>query len=92
MRVVLASLRRRLVGMMVRDLDSDLLILDTEADQIHQLNQTATFIWRHVEEAPSPERLAGLLAEAFDVDEQVAQTDVLETLKRLRALNLVVEA
>ena len=77
---------------MVRDLDSDLLLLDTEADRIHQLNQTATFIWRHVEEAPSPERLAGLLAEAFDVDEQVAQTDVLETLKRLRALNLVVEA
>lgn len=92
MRVVLASLRRRLVGMMVRDLDSDLLLLDTEADRIHQLNQTATFIWRHVEEAPSPERLAGLLAEAFDVDEQVAQRDVLEALKRLRALNLVVEA
>ncbi len=77
---------------MVRDLDSDLLLLDTEADRIHQLNQTATFIWRHVEEAPSPERLAGLLAEAFDVDEQVAQRDVLEALKRLRALNLVVEA
>lgn len=76
---------------MVRDLDSDLLLLDTEGDQIHQLNQAATFIWRHVEEAPSPERLAALLAEAFDVDEQVAQTDVLETLKRLRALNLVVE-
>ena len=76
---------------MVRDLESDLLLLDTEADQIHQLNQTATFIWRHVEEAPSPETLAGLLAVAFDVDEQVAHRDVLEVLERFRTLNLVVE-
>jgi hypothetical protein len=77
--------------MMVRDMGSDLLLLDTEADQIHQLNHTANFIWRHVEEAPSLERLAGLLADAFDVDAQVAQRDVHETLKQFRALNLVVE-
>jgi hypothetical protein len=78
--------------MMVRDLDSDLLILDTEANQIHQLNQTATFIWRRVEEAPSPERLAEMLAEAFGVDANVAQRDVLETLERFSALNLVVDS
>jgi hypothetical protein len=76
---------------MVRDLESDLLLLDTDGDQIHQLNQTASFIWRHVEEAPSLERLAGLLAEAFDVDEQVARQDVHKTLQRFRALNLVVD-
>jgi hypothetical protein len=74
---------------MVRDLDSDLVLLDTVANQIHQLNQTASFIWRNVDEAPSPERLAGLLAEAFDVDEQVAQHDVHAALERFSALNLV---
>ena len=87
----MASLRRRRVGVMVRDLDGDLLILDTEADQIHQLNQTASYIWRHLDEAPAPEQLAGLLAEAFDVEEQVALTDVLEALERFRGLNLVLE-
>lgn len=87
----MASLRRRLLGVMVRDLDGDLLLLDTKADQIHQLNQTAAFIWRHVEEVPSPERLAGLVAVAFDVDEQVVHKDVLETLERFKTLNLVVE-
>lgn len=74
---------------MVRDLDSDLLLLDTIADQIHQLNPTASFIWRHVDEAPSTARLAGLVAEAYDVDEQVAQRDVHEALERFRALNLI---
>jgi hypothetical protein len=90
--MVVASLRRRCMGVMVRELDSDLLILDTEAAQIHQLNRTASFIWRNLDDAPAPEQLAGLLVEAFDVEEQVALTDVLETLQRFRGLNLIVEA
>ena len=87
--MVVASLRRRRVGIMVRDLDGELIILDTEADRIHQLNRTAGFIWRNLDEAPAPERLAGLLAEEFDVEAHVALTDVLETLQRFRGLNLV---
>jgi hypothetical protein len=86
-----ALLRRRRAGVMVRDLDGDLLILDTEADQIHQLNRTASYIWRHIDEAPAPEQLAGLLVEAFQVEKQVALTDVLKTLTRFRGLNLVLE-
>lgn len=87
----MASLRRRHAGILVRDFDGDLLILDTEADQIHQLNQTATYIWRHVDEAPAPERLAGLLVDAFHIDHQIALNDVRETLTRFRSLNLVLE-
>jgi len=86
-----ALLRRRSVGVTVRELDGDLLILDTEADQIHQLNETASYIWRHLDEAGALEQLAGVLAEAFDVEEQVALRDVHETLKRFRDLNLVLE-
>lgn len=85
------SLRRRLEGVVPCDVDSDLLLLDAKSDQLHQLNPTAAFIWRHVEEVPSPELLAGLLAEAFEVEEQVALSDTLDALTRLKALNLVVE-
>jgi hypothetical protein len=84
-----SALRRRLDGVVTCDMDSDLLLLDAETDQIHQLNATATFIWRHVEEAPSPELLAGLLVDAFEVDEQVALRDVFDTLTRFSALKLV---
>jgi hypothetical protein len=91
MEVALASLRRRGAGILVRDLDGDLLILDTEADRIHQLNRTASYIWRHVDEAPAAEQLARLLVDAFQVDVRVALTDVVETLTRFRRLNLIVE-
>jgi Coenzyme PQQ synthesis protein D (PqqD) len=86
-----ASLRKRFAGVMVRDLESELLLLDTEADQIHKLNRTASFIWRHVGEADSPATLAGLVAQEFDVEEHVALRDVVDTLKRFMALNLVLE-
>jgi hypothetical protein len=86
------SLRRRLDKVLVQDLEGEVLVLDRETDQIHQLNQTATFIWRHVEEAPSEERIAELLAEAFEVEKQVAVRDVYGTLNQFRALNLVQES
>jgi hypothetical protein len=76
---------------MVRDVDGDVLILDTEANRIHQLNHTAGHIWHHIDEASAPEQLAGLLVEAFDVEEQVALVDVLETLERFQGLKMVQE-
>jgi len=76
---------------MEREVDQEILLLDTESDQIHQLNQTATFIWRRCDEIASPEHLAILLAQEFNVPEHVALRDVGDTLSRLRALNLIVE-
>jgi PqqD family protein of HPr-rel-A system len=84
-------LRRRREGVMVREVVGDMLLLDSESGEIHQLNETATFIWRNCEEAPSVERLAGMLASEFDVAHDVAARDVEEALGRLRALNLLVE-
>ena len=77
---------------MVRDLDREVLLLDTESNQIHQLNPTASFIWRKCDEARSTEEMAKLLVQEFDVEEDIALRDVIETVARLRALNLVVEA
>lgn len=85
-------LRRRHEGIMVRAVVDDMLLLDTESGEIHQLNETASFIWRNCEEAPSIEGLARLLASAFEVAHDVAARDVEEVLGRLRALNLVVES
>ena len=83
--------RRRPNELMVREVEGDLLILDLEAGKIHQLNQTASYIWRHIDAAPAPEHLARILGESFDVDEQVALRDVLEALRRFRELNLISE-
>jgi hypothetical protein len=86
------TLRKRLQDVIVRDVDREVLLLDLESNQIHQLNQTASFIWRSCDEAPSTEEIAKLLVQEFDVEEHVALRDVIETLGRLRALNLILEA
>jgi hypothetical protein len=86
------SFRRRVDGIMTREVVDDILLLDTVSGQIHQLNRTAGFIWRHCEEAPSVEGIAALLATEFDVGHDTAMKDVLDALSRLQRLNLVVES
>ena len=83
---------RRLAAVMVREVDRDLLLLDTEAEYIHQLNHTASFIWRSCDGTSSAEDIAGLLAKEYEIEKHVALRDVVETLSSLRALNLVVDA
>lgn len=82
--------RRRLDSVMVREIEDDLIVLDVEADKVHQLNQTAKFIWQHCDEALTPEAIADRLAAQYDVDAAVALKDVREMMERLHALNLVV--
>jgi len=72
----------------VQAVDQDLLILDEDSGMIHQLNQTATLIWRKSSEGFSPQEVAQLLAENYDIGQDVARRDVVETLERLQALNL----
>jgi hypothetical protein len=86
------TVSKRLAAVMVREVDHDLLLLDTESDYIHQLNQTASFIWRSCDGASSAEDIAASLAKEYDVEKHVALRDVVETLSSLRALNLVVDA
>jgi hypothetical protein len=76
---------------MIRQVVGDILLLDNESGQVHQLNETAGFIWRTCEDVPSVDGIAELLAKEFDVRHDIALKDVAETLSKLRALNLVVE-
>ena len=81
---------KRLDGLILRKVRRDLLLLDTESHQIHQLNETASFIWDKWEHVPDAVEIAKLLAQKFDVDEHVALSDVSAMVGRLRELNLLV--
>jgi hypothetical protein len=85
------TLHRRLRAVTFREVDDELLLLDTEWNRIHQLNKTASFIWRKCDEVASATELAELLAKEFDVEQDVALRDVGDMLDRLRALDLIVE-
>jgi hypothetical protein len=84
-------MRKRQETLMMREVDQEVLLLDLESDRIHQLNQTASFIWRLCDEVDSVEEIAARLAAEFEVEEDVAQKDVIETLDTLRGLKLLLD-
>ena len=88
----MTRIRRRADGILEREVVGDMLLLDAETGLIHQLNETAGFIWRNCADAISVAAIAELLANTFDVEEDTALRDVTEAVRRMRELRLVVEA
>ena len=82
----------RKAGLLVREVDGEVLVLDTESDRIHQLNVSASFIWRQLATGASAEDIAESLAIQFDVDEDVAHGDVSAILRELMRLGILTPA
>lgn len=76
-------------GMIVREVDSEVLILDTVSNHIHQLNETASIVWRMRREGSAAPDIAAVLAQDFAIDEAQALADVHDVLQRLESLNLL---
>ena len=85
-------IRHQQAAVSVRAIGDDLLLLNTDTHRIHQLNATASFIWRCCERSASADEIAGLMVAKYAVDEHKALEDVVETLSRLRELSLLVDA
>ena len=85
------SLRRRVEGIVVRQIRGEVLALDVAAERIHYLNQTASFIWEQYEHGASREEIAAELVRRFDVSLEVAAGDVTRTLQSLFDLKLLAE-
>lgn len=83
---------RRASGLMIREVDGEVLVLDTESDKIHKLNTTASFIWHRCDGSVAVEEISEELAEAFGIGQDIARKDVLDAVKALEALNLIEEA
>ncbi len=75
----------------MKDAGDETLVLDDRGGLVHQLNRTASFIWRQCDGAASTAEMAALVACKFDVDDAVAARDVAALLRRLCELKLVVE-
>ncbi|MEP6942066.1 MAG: PqqD family protein [Betaproteobacteria bacterium] len=83
-------MKRRQDDLVVREVGADVLVLDLRSEHIHQLNQTASFVWHNCEGASSPAAIAELLAFQFDVGQDIAIQDVQRTLEMLHELKLIV--
>lgn len=76
-------------AVMVREVNGEILVLDNRSSQIHQLNGTASFIWRSCRQGASVPDTAAAFAQAFGVDDDTARCDVAQTVEQLRVLNLL---
>jgi PqqD family protein of HPr-rel-A system len=75
--------------LLVREVEGEVLVLDPVSDRVHQLNASASLIWRMCERGSDVAEIAEALTIEFEVDSKSAAKDVEDTLSALRALNLL---
>jgi len=80
---------KRRTNVQTRLLDGEMIVLDREQDLIHQFNKTATFIWEHCDGQRSAAEITSAVCQNFEVDEPTAVKEVIETLEKLRDLELI---
>jgi hypothetical protein len=76
-------------GITVQAVGDEMVVLDQDNDQIHQLNATASIILSHCDGERSDLMIADELVRQFDIDKSVAINDVQNVLVQLRELELV---
>jgi len=83
---------RRRTDITARLVDGETVVLDREADLVHQLNLTATFIWNRCDGQCTAEEIARQFVDAFDVDPQTAEASVAAALQQFERLGLLQRA
>lgn len=69
--------------------DGEMVVLDRKGGLIHQLNQTASYIWERLDGKTPISVIASMLAESFEVDLKTAEKDTAEAASQLQKLNLL---
>src|SRR5690242_1673573 len=70
-------------------IEGETVVLDRQAGLIHQLNDTASYVWERCDGQSTVSDIAHQLAQAFDVDLTVATRDVRAMVAQLEALHLL---
>jgi hypothetical protein len=72
-----------------REIDGVVVVITPGDSVLHELNASASFIWKNLNGERTPEEIAGLLAEEFEVSGEQARADVREFLAGLVAKGLL---
>jgi len=80
---------RRRPHVRARAVEGEVVILDRQRELVHQLNETASYIWGRCDGHHSVAAIATDLAQVFAIDLETAQRDVAEAVRRLEAAGVV---
>ena len=75
-----------------RLVDGETVVLDRQADMVHQLNQTASFIWHQCDGQRTTREIVDQVVAAFDVDPDTAEASVKAALQQFERLGLLEHA
>ncbi len=89
--VELDTCYRQRAGFKTEEVVGEMLVLDDERGQVHQLNPTASYIWAQCDGSASVVEIAYRLTQRFDVDERVAEKDVSKVIHQLLERRLITE-
>jgi hypothetical protein len=76
-------------GVRVQLVGGEALVLDHEGERVHQLNRTATFIWRQCDGRTTPDAIVSRVVEEFEVDPTDAARDVAAAIEQFCELKLL---
>jgi hypothetical protein len=72
-----------------RTVEGEVVVLDGQRQLVHQLNRTGGYIWDRCDGAHSVAMIARDVAQAFDVDAEAAENDVVNAVCQLETAGLV---
>lgn len=75
--------------LVTREVDGELLVLDRPAGRIHQLNETASYVWHRCDGCSPVRSVAEDLAAAYSLAVEAAERDITQTIAKFRELGLV---
>ena len=75
-----------------QDLDGEVLLLLPEGSEVLHLNDSASALWRALDEPRTLDEVAALLADAYAADPAVVRADLLALLPELQARGAVLSS
>lgn len=74
----------------IRTVDQEIVIVDKDSGEVHQLNPTASYIWELFDGHTTIEQVKESVANDFNIDRTQASADVAAVVEQLKTLNLLV--
>lgn len=72
-----------------REVEGAVVIISPQDSVLHELNETASLVWKQADGTRTAQQIAARLAEEYEVEEATALADTLELVARLAEKNLL---
>ncbi len=74
-----------------QELDGKILVLTPRLNSVHELNETASWIWKNLGSGKDVQTMAQELAEEYDVNQDIAENDIRQILNEMKEKGLLLE-